>query len=123
MAVKTSWEDLARLGWPINEVFKRANDARGGSMKDKNDLALNEGIAAEYQYVSVIVLTTTLHLMPALAPGGGPTIQLLVSRTSSARDPPLHLARKRRGAMIILRTTDHTSPRGLRVGPIQALLL
>ena len=47
--VKTSWEDLANLGWPIQQVYEKANAARGGSMEGKGDLSLNNGVAAEYQ--------------------------------------------------------------------------
>ena len=46
---KTSWEDLARLGWPIYDVYKKANAARGGTMNGTGDISLNAGIAAEYQ--------------------------------------------------------------------------
>ncbi|TBU38392.1 cytolysin [Dichomitus squalens] len=49
---KTTWEDLSRLGWPINEVYKKANANRGGTMKGIGDLSLNSGIAAEYQWWS-----------------------------------------------------------------------
>ncbi|EJF58371.1 cytolysin [Dichomitus squalens LYAD-421 SS1] len=49
---KTSWEDLARLGWPINEVYKKANAWRGGTMHGIGDLSLNSGVAAEYQWWS-----------------------------------------------------------------------
>ena len=46
---KTTWEDLARLGWPIYDVYKKANAARGGTMNGTGDISLNAGIAAEYQ--------------------------------------------------------------------------
>ncbi|GJE91531.1 cytolysin-like protein [Phanerochaete sordida] len=49
---KTSWEDLANLGWPINDVFIKANAKRNGTMKDKNDIHLNKSIAADYQWWS-----------------------------------------------------------------------
>lgn len=48
-ATKTSWEDLSRLGWPIYEVYKRANRERDGTMSSERDLYLNSGIAADYQ--------------------------------------------------------------------------
>ena len=51
MSAKTTWEDLSRIGWPIQQVYNRANAARGGSMNGKGDLSLNDGVAAEYQYV------------------------------------------------------------------------
>ena len=46
---KTSWEDLARLGWPTYDVYKKANAAPGGTMNGTGDISLNAGIAAEYQ--------------------------------------------------------------------------
>ncbi|GJE91530.1 cytolysin-like protein [Phanerochaete sordida] len=49
---KTSWEDLANLGWPINDVFKKANAKRDGTMKDKNDIHLNKSIAKDYHWWS-----------------------------------------------------------------------
>ncbi|KAL1760370.1 hypothetical protein FB107DRAFT_270083 [Schizophyllum commune] len=49
---KTTWEDLARLGWPIYDVYKRANASRGGTMNGIGDIFLNSGIAAEYQWWS-----------------------------------------------------------------------
>ena len=52
-APKTTWEDLARLGWPKYDVYKRANAERGGSMNSERDLHLNSGIAATYQYVDI----------------------------------------------------------------------
>ena len=48
---KTTWEDLARLGWPIYDVYKKANASRGGTMNGIGDIFLNSGIAAEYQCV------------------------------------------------------------------------
>ncbi|KAL1668797.1 cytolysin [Schizophyllum commune] len=47
---KTTWEDLARLGWPIYDVYRKANAARGGTMNGTGDLSLNSGIAARYQW-------------------------------------------------------------------------
>ncbi|KAI0767332.1 cytolysin [Fomes fomentarius] len=51
-STKTSWEDLSRLGWPINEVYKKANAKRGGTMNGLGDIFLNSGIAADYQWWS-----------------------------------------------------------------------
>ncbi|KAI0767329.1 cytolysin [Fomes fomentarius] len=51
-ATKTSWEDLARLGWPINDVYNKANAKRGGTMHGLGDIFLNSGIAADYQWWS-----------------------------------------------------------------------
>jgi len=48
--VKTSREDLANLGWPIQQVYNAANQQRGGTMEGLGDLSLNDGIAAEYQW-------------------------------------------------------------------------
>ncbi|KAI5896849.1 uncharacterized protein SCHCODRAFT_02493604 [Schizophyllum commune H4-8] len=49
---KTTWEDLARLGWPIYDVYKKANESRGGTMNGIGDIFLNSGIAADYQWWS-----------------------------------------------------------------------
>lgn len=48
----TSWQDLARLGWPINDVFRVANSWRGGTMRNTSDLSLNAGVAANWQWWS-----------------------------------------------------------------------
>ena len=53
---KTTWEDLARLGWPIYDVYKKANASRGGTMNGIGDIFLNSGIAAEYQCVYYFTL-------------------------------------------------------------------
>ena len=50
---RTIWEDFASLSWPRYNVYKRANAALGGSIDSEQDLYLNEGVAADYQYVSV----------------------------------------------------------------------
>ena len=48
-ATKTTWEDLSRLGWPKYDVYKKANEARDGTMSNEGDLYLNTGISADYQ--------------------------------------------------------------------------
>ena len=52
--VKTTREDLANLGWVIQDVYNAANAQRSGSMRGLGDVSLNDGIAAEYQWVSTI---------------------------------------------------------------------
>ena len=43
-ATKTTWEDLSRLGWPKYDVYKKANEARDGTMSNEGDLYLNTDI-------------------------------------------------------------------------------
>ena len=59
---KTSWEDLARLGWPIYDVYKKANASRGGTMNGIGDIFLNSGIAAEYQCVYLPLASASYEL-------------------------------------------------------------
>ncbi|KAJ6514640.1 hypothetical protein DFH09DRAFT_1332994 [Mycena vulgaris] len=49
---KTTWEDLSRLGWPINNVFKLANEWRHGTMGGIQHISLNSGVAANWQWWS-----------------------------------------------------------------------
>ncbi|EJC99829.1 TEER-decreasing protein [Fomitiporia mediterranea MF3/22] len=49
---KTTWEDLSNLGWSIQNIYNKANDTRGHTMKKIEDLYLNDGIAAKYQWWS-----------------------------------------------------------------------
>lgn len=51
---KTTWEDLASLGWPRYNVYKRADAELGGSTDSEQDLYLNECIAADYQYALLL---------------------------------------------------------------------
>jgi len=44
---KTTWADLAALGWTKQAVFDKLNPERRNTMHALNDLALNEGFAAE----------------------------------------------------------------------------
>ncbi|KAF9803895.1 hypothetical protein IEO21_09535 [Rhodonia placenta] len=44
----TSFRDLANLGWPIKQIFDRANAQRGGTMRSMSDLAINDGFAAKW---------------------------------------------------------------------------
>ena len=41
--VKTSWDDLARLGWSKENVFKLLNGVRQGTMDGPDNMTLNEG--------------------------------------------------------------------------------
>ena len=59
---KTTWEDLARLGWPIYDVYKKANASRGGTMNGIGDIFLNSGIAAEYQCVYLPLASASYEL-------------------------------------------------------------
>lgn len=52
---KTTWEDLSNLGWFKQQVYNKLNAQRGGTMQGLGDMALNEGFATDYGYV-------TLHL-------------------------------------------------------------
>ncbi|EJC99840.1 TEER-decreasing protein [Fomitiporia mediterranea MF3/22] len=47
---KTTWEDLSNIGWPIQQVYDKANESRGHTMHGLNDLFLNNGIASQYQW-------------------------------------------------------------------------
>ncbi|TRM65853.1 hypothetical protein BD626DRAFT_486023 [Schizophyllum amplum] len=49
---KTTWDDLSRLGWPINDVYNKANAARNYTMRGKSDISLNAGIAEEHLWYS-----------------------------------------------------------------------
>ncbi|CDO78028.1 hypothetical protein BN946_scf184907.g18 [Trametes cinnabarina] len=60
---KTTWEDLSSLGWPINNVYNAANAARDGTMNGIDDLSLNSGIAAKYQWWSYNATIGTPYLM------------------------------------------------------------
>ena len=51
---KTTWEDLSNLGWYKQQVYEKADAARGGTMEGIGDISLNDGIAADYQYVTII---------------------------------------------------------------------
>ena len=48
-ATKTTWEDLANIGWSKNDVYLKANAQRGGTMEGVDDLSLNSGAAADWQ--------------------------------------------------------------------------
>ncbi|KZT51653.1 hypothetical protein CALCODRAFT_442777 [Calocera cornea HHB12733] len=52
MSTKTTFEDLSKLGFPIMDVYNKANAQRGGTMHGTGDLALNSGFAAGYQWWS-----------------------------------------------------------------------
>ncbi|EJC99843.1 cytolysin [Fomitiporia mediterranea MF3/22] len=53
---RTSWEDLSNLGWPIQQVYNRANAERGYTMQGLGDIFLNSGIALDYQWYCYNVL-------------------------------------------------------------------
>lgn len=75
---KTSWEDLARLGWPINNVYQKANAYRDGTMEGLGDIALNTGFAADYQCILIPILSSRFAhcTQPYLfVSGGGRTTQ------------------------------------------------
>jgi len=51
MAPKTTWAELARLGWLKQQVFEILNAQRGGTMTGgaQNDMALNQGFAEDWR--------------------------------------------------------------------------
>ena len=51
--VKTSWDDLASLGWSKERVFERLNGIREGTMHSPDDMTLNEGQDRDYGYRSL----------------------------------------------------------------------
>ncbi|KAJ7754151.1 TEER-decreasing protein [Mycena maculata] len=53
---KTTWEDLANLGWYKQQAYDRFNSWRGGTMEGLGDMALNEGFANDYGWYSYNVL-------------------------------------------------------------------
>jgi hypothetical protein len=54
MAPKTTWEEMARLGWLRQQVFVKLNAQRGGTMVGgaQNDMALNTGFAEDWRWVA-----------------------------------------------------------------------
>lgn len=48
---KTTWGELAMFGHPKQDVFKNANAWRGGTMHSPDQMSLNDGFAAKYEYV------------------------------------------------------------------------
>lgn len=53
---RTTWEDLSTLGWPIQQVYNRANERRGGTMQGLGDIFLNEGLSLTYHWYSYNIL-------------------------------------------------------------------
>ncbi|KAI0748668.1 hypothetical protein C8Q80DRAFT_1121036 [Daedaleopsis nitida] len=47
---QTTWVDLANLGWPKQQVYNALDPKRGNSMQGLGDMALNEGIALQYDW-------------------------------------------------------------------------
>ncbi|KAJ7632039.1 hypothetical protein B0H17DRAFT_1217623 [Mycena rosella] len=45
---KTTWADLANLGWSKQQAYDRFNAHRGGTMKGLGDIAMNEGFANDW---------------------------------------------------------------------------
>lgn len=116
---KTTWEDLARLGWPINSVFILANAQRGGSMRNIQDLALNERFALEWQYVDrKFAPGLYIHRLPAGIHSTRPS----VGRTCSAVSRTTFTVKKPRGHTIIARAPRHWSTLGRSPGPTLTLL-
>jgi hypothetical protein len=54
MAPKTTWEEMARLGWLKQQVFEKLNAQRGGTMTGgaRNDMALNTDFAEDWRWVA-----------------------------------------------------------------------
>ncbi|KAJ7642468.1 hypothetical protein DFH06DRAFT_609066 [Mycena polygramma] len=52
MSTKTTWTDLSRLGWPINDIFKRLNPVRNNTMSGTGDMSINSGVAARWEWWS-----------------------------------------------------------------------
>jgi hypothetical protein len=111
---KTTWEDLANLGWPYYDVYRKANEKRDGTIDGSGPgyLGLNEGVAAEFQYASDSRYRCCLTFYTHISDGGH-TTRLGATRTSSDghRLPPV--ARKLRG----LTTTPRTANRSSMSGP------
>ncbi|KAJ7473031.1 TEER-decreasing protein [Mycena galericulata] len=53
---RTSWEDLANLGWYKQQAYDRFNARRGGTMQGLGDIALNESFAHDWSWYSYNVL-------------------------------------------------------------------
>ncbi|KAF5345002.1 hypothetical protein D9757_013987 [Collybiopsis confluens] len=52
MTAQTTWQDLAKLGWPKQRVYDAANRQRNGTMNGLGDILLNEGISLNYGWYS-----------------------------------------------------------------------
>ncbi|KAJ7671887.1 cytolysin [Mycena rosella] len=53
---RTSWEDLANLGWFRQQAYDRFNARRGGTMQGMGDIALNETFAHDWSWYSYNIL-------------------------------------------------------------------
>ena len=51
MSTKTTWEDLAWLGFTVPDVYRLANKFRNGTMSSQKDMYLNTGLSAQYRWV------------------------------------------------------------------------
>ncbi|KAI0675564.1 cytolysin [Trametes maxima] len=60
---KTTLEDLANLGWPVNNILTQANAQRGNTMHGTQDVYINTGIAAQYQWWSYNTTIGTPYLL------------------------------------------------------------
>ncbi|KAF8532095.1 hypothetical protein JB92DRAFT_3104146 [Gautieria morchelliformis] len=52
MSIKTSFEDLNKMGKTRRQVFLACNAQRGGTMGTENDMHLNRGLADHYGWLS-----------------------------------------------------------------------
>ncbi|KAJ7849172.1 cytolysin [Mycena leptocephala] len=53
---RTTWEELASLGWSRQAAYNVLNARRGGTMEGLEDMALNEGFALDFGWLSHNVL-------------------------------------------------------------------
>ncbi|KIM42524.1 hypothetical protein M413DRAFT_408377 [Hebeloma cylindrosporum] len=59
---ETSFQDLANLGWPKQQIFDTLNSVRSGTMSDISDLHLNDGFCQQWGWYSYNV--TIGNLIP-----------------------------------------------------------
>ncbi|KAF8527208.1 hypothetical protein JB92DRAFT_3107723 [Gautieria morchelliformis] len=52
MSVRTSFEDLAKLGYPKHEIFLLVNAVTGGTLTDESQLHLNDAFTDQYGWYS-----------------------------------------------------------------------
>jgi len=45
---ETTFQDLASLGWPKQQIFDVLNDIRGGTMSSVDDLHLNDDFTKKW---------------------------------------------------------------------------
>lgn len=63
MSPQTTWRDLAALGWPINDILQAANAQRGGTMSRIEQLSINGGDAATWEWWSYNALRGKPYLI------------------------------------------------------------